>query len=782
MKKIHILLVFFFAGSIFAQAQKAVLQGTVTDSKTKQTLPGVNVVVNKTQGVATDIDGKYSLSLDPGTHTISFRFVGYNEESRAINLKAGETQILDIVMNDETRVLDAVVVSAGKFEQKLSDVTVSMEVIKADFIENNSMLSLEDGLQKIPGLNIMDGQPSIRGGSGYSYGAGSRVLFLVDDIPMLTGASGEARWDFAPIENVQQVEVLKGASSALYGSSALNGVINYRSAYPGVVPKTFITNIIGFYGEPDRPEIQWWGTNSPIYTGTRFLHSRQIGNFDLTFGGNISVDNGYKENNHEERYRLNANLRYRDKKVKGLSYLMNVNYMQRIADIFLLWRDGDSGVYRINPSFVQSVDNNALNIYPSVVWYVNDSTKHSLKTRLYRIRNRNNTEQSNFDDLYYAEYNFQKQYPSKMLTWTSGVCGNYNESVSEIYGANKHFGSSVGLFVQGDRKFNRLNVSLGARIEGYKIDNDEFEFKPVARTGLSYAIAENSFLRSSFGMGYRYPTIAERYTATSTGSLSVFPNPTLQPESGWSGEIGLKQGFRIWGWNAYVDVAGFYTRYKNMIEFMFGYHNPDSVILVAFPTTDPNFFLNWVGFKAENVRNAEISGVEFVLTGAGNFLGLPATMLLGYTYTNPIDLDVDARDSLTSTGDNILKYRFYHSAKADFEVAIKKLTIGANFEYQSHIINVDKAFEDTIRWPNGMPLYSNPPDNTIPAMILPGLKEYREKNNRGFMVLDFRLGWKLNDMIHVTFTAKNILNKEYMLRPGDVQPPRTFVIQLALKV
>lgn len=782
MTKLYTLLLACFL--IFSNglwAQNATLKGTITDKATGETLIGVNVVVNKTTGTTTNESGQYSIDLAPGTYSLAFRYLGYVEEGMLVKLRAGEVKVLDLSMDEETRMLDAVVISAGKFEQKLSDVTVSMEVMKSDFIENNNVTSLEEGLQKIPGLNIMDDQPSIRGGSGYSYGAGSRVLLLVDDIPMLTGASGEARWDFAPIENLQQVEVIKGASSALYGSSALNGIVNFRTAFPGIKPQTYITVYNGMYGDPEREAIKFWGDYAPVFSGIRFMHSRQIGQLDFVFGGNISSDNGYRENEDEARYRFNFNLRYRDKKVEGLSYGMNVNYMERVGDIYLLWLDGDSGVYRANPSYQQNFHNRALNVYPYITYFVNESTRHTLKGRIYRIRNRNNTDQDNFDDMYFGEYQFQKSYKNRQLNWTSGLTSTYNMSQSEIYGSVEHNGSSFGLFTQFDKRYNRLNVSLGGRIEGYSIDQDALEFKPVLRTGINYSIAEKSFLRASFGMGYRYPTVAERYTATSTGSLKVFPNETLQPESGWSSEIAIKQGFHVSGWNGYVDAALFYSRYHNMIEFMFGYHNPDSVHLVGYPPTDPNFFLNWMGFKAQNVRNAEVSGFEFVVTGQGKFLGKPATLLAGYTYTNPIDLDAVPTDSMKSTGDNILKYRYYHSVKLDFELQFKKLSVGMNVEYQSNIINIDKVFEDTLRAPDGQAMYTDPA-GTIPAMILPGLYEYRRAHNKGFIVFDARIGWSINENVRVTATAKNLFNKEYMLRPGDVQPPRSFLIQLNIKI
>ena len=105
-------------------------------------------------------------------------------------------------------------------------------------IENTNAPTVEGSIQKVPGVTLIDGQANIRGGAGYSYGAGTRVLLLVDDMPILTGDSGYPDWDAIPVENISQVEVIKGAASALYGSSAMNGIINIRTAYPSSEPKT----------------------------------------------------------------------------------------------------------------------------------------------------------------------------------------------------------------------------------------------------------------------------------------------------------------------------------------------------------------------------------------------------------------------------------------------------------------------------------------------------------------------------------------------------------------
>ena len=146
-----------------------------------------------------------------------------------------------IVLNEASKKLDVVVISAGKFEQRIEETTVSMEVIKPQMIENKNTTEIQTAMEQIPGVNITDGQANIRGGSGWSYGAGSRVLVMVDDMPLISGDAGQVQWKLIATENINQVEVIKGASSVLYGSSALNGVINIRTAFP---LKKILTNIL----------------------------------------------------------------------------------------------------------------------------------------------------------------------------------------------------------------------------------------------------------------------------------------------------------------------------------------------------------------------------------------------------------------------------------------------------------------------------------------------------------------------------------------------------------
>ncbi len=768
------LLTFLCLFTIFSTtfAQKTAITGKVIDSKSKEPLAGVAIVAEDNTGVVTDDKGVYILELKSGAHTIIFRRMGYASETQKITLTAGEIRVININATASSSMLDAMVVSAGKFDQKLSDVTISLQIIKTAMIEDNNTNSLETIVDKTPGVTVLDGQTSIRGGSGYSYGAGSRVLLLVDDLPMLSGDAGDVKWDFAPIENVEQIEVIKGAASALYGSSALNGIINIRTQEPGNTPRTKIIMNDGIYMNPQRKEIIWWGASQPSFQGIQFLHSRKIGNLDLTIGADLYSDPGYRENDDEQRFRINANFRYRDKKVKGLSYGCNFNTMKDKGHDYLMWLNGDTGVYRVSPSFTQLKNNSRTSIDPFIVYYKDTTVRHSLRTRFYQVNDFNNSAHSSRDDLLYAEYQFQRHF-SRHLTMTTGLTATYDYAIADLYGTGSHYGANEGFFAQFDKKIKKVTLSLGARYEMFKMDHDKDQSKPVFRTGINYELAKASFIRASFGQGYRYPSIAEKYIETTVGPIHLFPDDTLKPETGWSAEIGFKQGFKISGWYGYIDIAGFWTQYHNMIEFTFGQHYPNDSI-----ANNPGLhYFDYTGFKAYNISNAQINGVDITIMGQGKFFGLPATAMLGYTYTNPTDLDLN-RDSLKShPQNNILKYRFYHSAKADFEVQYKDFAVGVGLDYHSFMINIDKAFEEPIRLPDGHPLIQN--GDTV--FILPGLKEYREKHHSGDIVVDARVSYQITEKTKITFLVKNIFNREYMGRPGDVQPPRNAALQLALK-
>lgn len=138
---------------------------------------------------------------------------------------------------------------------------------------------------------------------------------------------------------------------------------------------------------------------------------------------------------------------------------------------------------------------------------------------------------------------------------------------------------------------------------------------------------------------------------------------------------------------------------------------------------------------------------------------VPLNLFAGYTYMNPIDLSSD------TLSNDILKYRYKHSLKGDVSVDIKKFSTGISVVYRSFMERIDNAFEDVI----------------LGQEIFPGLKEYRKKHNHGNWVFDLRFSYHLTASTKIALIAKNILNEEYMGRPGDIQPPRNITLQVVIK-
>lgn len=791
--------VFFYTCEIYAQTL-GVVKGVVKDKSTNELLPGAVVVLDKTKGVATDIEGTFYLSAAEGSYTLECNLIGYKKYIEAITIKANDTVVVNIVLGTESgnQLLDEVVISAGRFEQKLSDVTVSMEVIKPAIIENKASQSLDIIMNQVPGVVVSDGQASIRGGSGYSYGAGTRVLMLVDEMPMISADAADIKWNYLPLENLEQVEVIKGASSALFGSSAMNGVINMRTAYAKDKPQTTVTLFAATYDAPRNLGYKWWKGTSQMQSGVNFSHSEKIGQLDVVLGGHMFNDEGYRYLETEKRARFNVNLRYNFKKIPGLAIGVNTNMMDTKGGLFFLWHNADS-VYHPQGLTIQKFSNQRVNVDPFITYFTKHGGKFSLRSRYYLTNNTNDKNQGSRAELYYNEFQYQKRFQNNFTMTYGAVYMEQQVIADSLYG--RHTGKNYAGYAQFDYKYKKLTTSIGLRGEYNRIDTsytrgyltkkiNNLPFQPVFRAGLNYHVLKYTFLRASYGQGYRFPTIAEKYVSTSVSALKIYPNQSIQPERGWSAEIGVKQGFKLFNFNGFLDVAAFWTEYTDMVEFVFDIYGEKT----------GKFWLDVdkAGFKSQNVGKARINGIDASISGTGKMGPINVTTLIGFTFTNPIDPDYDPkRDTLGIEGLKVLKYRNQQLFKSDIQLDYKKLSIGWSVRYYSYMENVDRRFEQSILHeyndiPNGVNWDASPG-----TYILPGLKEYRasHKNSTYIMIGDKEIASWSGDWIHDTrisyqvtktlktsFIVNNALNAEYCLRPGDVRPPRMFLFQIMMRI
>lgn len=404
------ILITLFAALLFSFSISAqILKGHVYDATTNEPLAGASVTykLKDTQGVVTDINGAYEVHLPAGGVDLVFSYVGYEDVPMPIVISKGDIMQKDVYMKESTNLLEDVVVSAGRFEQKLSDVTVSMDLIKASDIARQAPTDITSTLQTIPGVDIIDKQPSIRGGGGWTYSVGARSLVLVDGMSVLSPQNGVINWNSVPLENVQQVEVIKGASSVLYGSSALNGIINIRTARPGLTPQTRFSAYVGIYDDPDNSDYQWsdksfWkedkypvkpllrnslfsGVRNPLYEGFDLTHSRRIGNFDVSGGLNLFTDEGYRQQGYNKRFHINGNLTYYqpDMGMKLMNYGFNVDFLSNKYGDFFIWRSPGEA-YRPSPFTNMGRESNNFRIDPFFNFTNPErGTSHKVKGRFY---------------------------------------------------------------------------------------------------------------------------------------------------------------------------------------------------------------------------------------------------------------------------------------------------------------------------------------------------------------------------------------------------------------
>ncbi len=819
MKKILFYFIGFLGFTVTnLSAQKATIQGRIIDANTKEGIPSVNVIYNNT-AVNSDIDGNYKFQVDPGTYNLSYRFLGYDSLTKSVTLVADEIKTLNVSLVEMSKLLGQVVVTGSKYDQKIEEVTMSIDIIRPNLTQDKAATNIQTAINQSPGVQIVDGEPQIRGGSGYNFGAGSRVMILVDDIPVLSGDAGRPSWSFLPMENLEQIEVLKGAASVLYGSSALSGVINIRTAYPTDKPLTKINLNTGIYDNPRSSSAKYWNAGgNPTYTNLNFFHSQKFGNLDLVVGGNLFSDEGYigpepdkisvkkisgnriaingvgilnqdtlsgaladttyysnstKPRNFEKRARMNVNLRYRSKSIEGLTFGVNSNAMVKTEVSSLMMLDADSGIYKNYPGTQSYGRNNNWYVDPFIT-YAKRDRKQTLRGRWYHNDLNNNNNQSNLSDWFFGEYQYYQKIKVIDLNFTAGLMSSFTKSTSQLFAGNESGdGLSTAMnnavYVQLDKKFfDRLSVSGGGRVERFKINDNEI-VKPVFRAGANLRVLKATYARASWGQGFRFPTIAEKYIATQVGPVRIFPNYDLKPEESWNMELGVKQGFKIGNFKGFIDVAGFRQQVKDAIEFNFG-------LFGAPPITVSNVSQK-LGFKSINIKESRIQGYETSIAGMGKIGKLDIGVLAGYTYIEPFNLDPSAYidtsnnqkisyKSASVDTSGILKYRFEHMFKGDIQFSYEKWTVGLSYRYLSFMKNYDVVFNvlDTT--------------NLLPT----GIVDYRQKHlNEGIVVVDLRLIYEVNSNFKISLLSDNLFNKEYMLRPLLVERPRTFALQFSFK-
>ena len=828
---------------VLSQAQHyRVIKGQIYDQKDKLVLPQAQVMVVGTtgQGAVADMDGNYMLAVERAEVELNFRYLGYEDKTIKVTFAKGEdTKILNVGLASFATALEAVQIQGTRLERDGKTSIQTMEVVGLESIAKNNVNTLDRALKGVAGLAIVDNEPQMRGGSGFSSGMGSRVMLLLDDMPMLRADAGRPAWNLVSMDDVEQIDVLKGAASVLYGSAAINGAINVHTKYASSAPVSSIKLYAGIYEKPksipltkhikykdyDPMTYEWWWVEKdekvkdhswtrgcPIKTGVSLSHSRQLAKWwDFSANADYAYDDGYRLGPEpqpgdrvepaEKRVRASVGNRFHINDRWTLA--LNANFMYSDNRMYNFWANALDGKYRPFGNYEDGKWATTLSHFKDVVVLVDPHLKYvSPKGGVHELDNRymfsnnnviNITGQDARSQSVYNTYRYRKTFEKAAdLGLTVGVSNQYTYSSGEVFSGNmydigskgSHTADNLAVFAKLEKPFlkeKNLKLELGGRLENCFVDSWH-EMSPVFQLGLNYAVTKSgTIFRLSAGQGYRAATIGEKFITTRVGMYGFYPNPDLKSEKSLNMEFGIRQYLKSDVVTGYIDVAAFHQIYWNYIEFFMGPWNLDETVPIG----------KRFGFEFFNTGRATITGAEASFGAEFDILeNLQLQLQANYTYSRPVCKEPDKiykeisskkymySNSSSNTDGNILKYRIQHMAKFDFDIKFfKYFSVGMGVQYMSAMKNVDGVFIEMDKNKEGYAAWLDDMEMDLPFY---GIDEFMKKHAWGSLVLDLRASVDVNRFTF-SFVVNNLLNAEYSLRPLYIEAPRTYTLQITYR-
>ena len=646
----YIFLVLLLSSVLHAQTYS--ITGRVIDQQSNP-VPGVNIILlNTTIGTASDLNGNYEIkNLTPGIYGIEFSAIGFERQRRNRVVVSNSNVTLNIILKPQAIKTDEVIVTAGKYEQKKSDLPVSAEILYGSELLERNFSNLEDAMRYVPGVTMTEDQVSIRGSSGYGRGVGARALFTLDGIPFYTGDTGEIVWEMIPASEIHRIEIIKGAASSLYGSSAIGGVISAITKDIAPEPKTIINGFYGVYDKPYYSEWDWSGERRP-FNGVTVSHSNNIGRFGFNLSLTRLEDLSYKQDDFTKKYTGFLKAVYSFNPASSITLIANT-YNKR-GGTYLYWKDSRNALLHSERVEINRIETNRYLfglIYKNVL---SDRTALNVRTSYYRNNFEDNDTPSNksTSHLYRGEIQLNTSLTNSIML-TTGIELMPSKINSSLFGNPAAFAS--GIYAVTDFKFAfPLIASIGIRYDYTKLDSLDASGSLSPKLGLNYKLFSNLVIRSSLGTGFRAPSLAEAFTSTSTSGITIKPNPDIKSERNLTMELGIN----------YLPIE--------LLEFDFAVFNNEYYDMIE-PGIDPSD-----GFAVfENVVRARIQGFEFNTV----FDVIPGNLKanLGYTY-------LWARDLENSVA---LKYRPRHNFISGIDFITRGFGVGIYFRYSSRVEKID---------------------------------------------------------------------------------------------
>ncbi len=652
-----------FFGQISTADFTGSVEGYVYDSIYKDPL-AFALVRSLSSGVmcTTDESGYFHLDNLSPADSLEISYLGYR--SLVVLPHQLDTVAQKWYLAPEVRRLDDIVVSASRRAQQVGLAAASVDVVTASNIRERNATTFDQAIEALSGVLVTRASGanvqavSIRGSSEIAGGGvGNRVLLLIDGRPAISPESGGALWNLVPVHSIERVEVVKGAYSSLYGSSAMGGVINVITQKAEKKVQTKLFAEIGAYEA--LPENTGYSGLKNFYT-LGLNRAGEKGRLSYVFNLSKTANQGHREQTAFDMNSLFSKLKFHLNNQRSIQLSLNYNAVRNDAPsswlsafepyrVAAFRKDDRQHRRETNIDVYYEAYAGAHTKYSSRFYYYhnnsdfffnadpdNDSTNVNLGTS--QIVDEEYIDARRFGNVTQLDWQWSDQhYLIGGVEWLYDLTDGRPDSL--LYG--RHTAGNLAVYLQDEWNFTpRFSLTLGARFDRYSIFGAFVENNFSPKLSAAYQWPSRHRSRLLLAQAFRNPSIAERYIKYEQGGgIRFLPNPDLQSEQLYfSLELGHKffitQGLSL-------DIALFANRYADLISFQ------------RIPTRDGSLL-----FQVVNLKKAKMDGVELNVRYK---LSEGFSAFLSYSY-------LDARDISPNRINDVLAYKAKHTASAQWSM------------------------------------------------------------------------------------------------------------------
>ena len=556
------LVIFFFLiyATVFSQPT-----GNITGKINceRHAVPFVNVgISNTTFGTSTNEQGIFKLTNIPvGKYTLQASAIGYKNYKRTIEVKSGETNPIQFELEKMEQQLNEVVITGTLNEVTLMESVAPIEVFTPVFFRKNPTPALFEALQIVNGVRPQINCSVCNTGDVHINGMeGPYTMITIDGMPIIGGLASVYGLNGIPNGMIEQLEIVKGPASTLYGSEAVGGLINVITKTPEKSPN-FSFDVF---------TTSWLEVNTDITTKISLKNATSILGINYFNYSNPIDNNGdnFTDATLQDRVAFFNKWSFKRKEQKEASVALRYIYEDR-------W----GGEMQWEPKFRGGDSIYGESIYTSryeLIGKYQLPTKQNIFSSFSYSNHNQNSVYGNIPYLAQQNIAFAQLYWDKKIKelhrLTIGTALRYNyyddnssatqtsDSLNPINKPEQFW--LPGLFVQDEFYLNEKNKLL----LGIRLDHDSRHgYIATPRINYKWSPSDHQHIRLSFGTGYRVVNLFTEDHAAVTGARTVEIKNKLNPEKSYNGNIGYQKFINTGFGFINVDASVFYTYFNNKI-------------------------------------------------------------------------------------------------------------------------------------------------------------------------------------------------------------------------